>query len=86
MGIHVGSAIAVNLDNRMDYFGNTVNLAARIQGLAKHHTICFSQAVLDEPQCRALLKTWQESRGTRIIHHKANLKGIGETDYYRIED
>jgi len=84
MGLHAGSAIAVNLDQRMDYFGNTVNMAARIQGLADDHTICFTQSILDDPGASAVLKELQRERGIKVLRRQAKLKGIGETAYYRI--
>ena len=31
-GLHVGPCIAVTLNDRLDYFGTTVNLAARLEG------------------------------------------------------
>src|SRR6185503_17183727 len=31
-GVHVGPCIAVTLNDRLDYFGSTVNLAARLEG------------------------------------------------------
>ena len=34
IGIHKGAAIAVTLNERLDYFGQTVNIAARVQHLA----------------------------------------------------
>jgi class 3 adenylate cyclase len=34
VGIHTGHSIAVTLNERLDYFGQTVNIAARVQGLA----------------------------------------------------
>ena len=77
-------AIAVNLDQRMDYFGNTVNMAARIQGLADDHTICFTQSILDDPGASAVLKELQRERGIKVLRRQAKLKGIGETAYYRI--
>ena len=33
IGIHEGPCLAVTLNNRQDYFGQTVNMAARVQGL-----------------------------------------------------
>ncbi|WCL49990.1 adenylate/guanylate cyclase domain-containing protein [Leptospira sp. GIMC2001] len=35
IGIHSGSSLAVNSNDKLDYFGTTVNKAARIQGLAE---------------------------------------------------
>ena len=34
IGIHRGPSIVVALNDRLDYFGQTVNIAARVQGLA----------------------------------------------------
>ena len=34
IGIHEGPCLAVMLNERQDYFGQTVNIAARVQGLA----------------------------------------------------
>ena len=34
IGIHEGPCLAVTLNERQDYFGQTVNIAARVQGLA----------------------------------------------------
>ena len=34
IGIHEGPCLAVNLNERQDYFGQTVNIASRVQGLA----------------------------------------------------
>ena len=32
LGVHVGPSVVVNLNDRLDYFGSTVNMAARLQG------------------------------------------------------
>ncbi len=42
IGAHVGPCLAVTLNERLDYFGRTVNLAARVQGLAAEHEIYLS--------------------------------------------
>lgn len=34
IGLHTGTCIAVQLNEQLDYFGRTVNIAARVQGLA----------------------------------------------------
>jgi class 3 adenylate cyclase len=47
VGIHRGHSIAVTLNDRLDYFGQSVNLAARIQGLAEASEICLSGATWD---------------------------------------
>lgn len=54
--LNTGSCLAVNLDSLIDYFGNTVNLAAKIQAVAGAGQIAFTQAVLDDPEVGKLLK------------------------------
>jgi class 3 adenylate cyclase len=47
IGVHKGAAIAVTLNDRLDYFGQTVNVAARVQNLADADEIFVSQHVYD---------------------------------------
>ncbi|MCC5814280.1 MAG: adenylate/guanylate cyclase domain-containing protein [Leptospira sp.] len=43
IGIHSGSSLAVNSNDKLDYFGTTVNKAARIQGLAEGDEIVMEE-------------------------------------------
>ena len=43
IGIHTGASIAVTLNDRLDYFGQTVNIAARVQGLAEAMVLAATQ-------------------------------------------
>lgn len=45
IGLHKGAAIAVTLNDRLDYFGQTVNIAARVQHLADADEIYLSQDI-----------------------------------------
>ncbi len=48
VGIHAGPALAVTLNERLDYFGTVVNAAARLEALANHgETIISRQAFED---------------------------------------
>jgi len=49
IGMHRGAAIAVTLNDRLDYFGQTVNIAARVQNLAGGDEICVTEDVHDAP-------------------------------------
>jgi class 3 adenylate cyclase len=49
VGLHSGACLAVTLNDRLDYFGQTVNIAARIQGLAGPGEIVVSDDVLRSP-------------------------------------
>jgi class 3 adenylate cyclase len=52
IGLHKKAAIAVTLNDRLDYFGQTVNVAARVQGLADAGEICLTREVHDaRPAC-----------------------------------
>jgi class 3 adenylate cyclase len=55
VGLHMGPSIAVNLNDRLDYFGTTVNMAARLQGQSDGGDIVLSRAVADDPAVRPLL-------------------------------
>jgi class 3 adenylate cyclase len=54
VGLHVGGCIVVTLNGRLDYFGSTVNIAARLSDLAQGGEIILSKAVLKDPEAREL--------------------------------
>jgi class 3 adenylate cyclase len=72
-GIHRGSAVLVNLNNRLDYFGSIVNKAARIQDASKSYEISFSDEVYNDRDFLAALRTIGVSG---IQKHLEDLKGI----------
>lgn len=45
-GVHFGAAVAVTFNDQLDYFGQTVNAAARVQSLARAGEIVVSDEVL----------------------------------------
>jgi len=49
IGLHSGACIAVTLNDRLDYFGGTVNLAARLQGESAGGDIVLSETLAAEP-------------------------------------
>jgi adenylate cyclase len=67
IGIHLSDVIETD-DTNYDIYGNGVNIAARLQTLAPHGGICFSEQVYD--QVRGQLKY-------KVTNHgKKNLKNI----------
>lgn len=72
IGIHHGPAIAVTLNDRLDYFGQTVNIAARVQGVARANEICMTHDVHDAPDVKALLEAFPVD-----VDH-AHLRGVDE--------
>jgi len=62
VGIHVGPAIAVTLNQRLDYFGTSVNVASRLGDLAGGGETVFTEAVAGEPGVQALVTAHRASR------------------------
>jgi adenylate cyclase len=56
-GIHSGPCIAVTLNDRLDYFGSTVNMAARLEGLSTGNDVIISHALYDDPEVRDFVKS-----------------------------
>jgi class 3 adenylate cyclase len=56
-GIHTGPCIAVTLNDRLDYFGSTVNLASRLEGLSTGSDVIVSRTLYDDPEFAQLLET-----------------------------
>ena len=54
-GVHTGPCIAVTLNDRLDYFGSTVNMAARLEGLSTGDDVIISRALYDDPEVRDLV-------------------------------
>ncbi len=72
IGIHEGPCIAVSLNERQDYFGQTVNIASRVQHLATSREIFATSSVLQDPRASSLLS----DRGLNPISHNVTLRGI----------
>jgi class 3 adenylate cyclase len=49
-GVHVGPCIAVTQNERLDYFGSTVNAAARLVGLSTGEDVVVSDAVFRDAE------------------------------------
>jgi class 3 adenylate cyclase len=60
IGIHEGPCLAVNLNERQDYFGQTVNIASRVQGLAQTRSILATAPVIDNPRSADVLGKTRE--------------------------
>jgi class 3 adenylate cyclase len=56
-GLHTGPCIAVTLNDRLDYFGSTVNFAARLEGLSNGTDVIISREVFEDTKVRELLRS-----------------------------
>jgi class 3 adenylate cyclase len=79
LGAHCGPSIAVTLNDNLDYFGQTVNIAARVQSLAGAGEICITDALHAAPGVKDLLS------GRTLTEFDASLRGVeGDAHVYRI--
>jgi class 3 adenylate cyclase len=74
-GIHVGPCIAVALNDRLDYFGTTVNLTARLESLcrAANTALIISAETYADPEVQAWFATQPTLRAEALT---AEVKGF----------
>ena len=74
IGIHEGPCLAVMLNERQDYFGQTVNIASRVQHLASSRAIYATGSVVShEASAQLLSKTGLAP----VLQHQA-LRGVAD--------
>ena len=80
IGLHHGAAIAVTLNDELDYFGQTVNIASRVQEMADADEIWITEDVWNYPGVQALLEPYPAAQRTaefRGIEHPMVVLNIG---------
>jgi class 3 adenylate cyclase len=75
IGIHEGPCLAVTLNDRLDYFGQTVNVAARVQSLAQSRAIFATKSVVEDVQVSKMLETGKY----KLTEQQAALRGVADT-------
>lgn len=69
----------MTLNDRLDYFGQTVNIAARVQGLAGAEEIYLTKSVYHSPGVKELLTEFY------VTPETASLKGVTKAmQVYRV--
>ena len=58
-GLNTGPCIAVTLNDRLDYFGSTVNMAARLEGLSCGSDVIISRSVYEDARVQELIESDQ---------------------------
>jgi class 3 adenylate cyclase len=74
IGIHEGPCLAVTVNDRLDYFGQTVNIAARVQSLADSRAIIATKSVVKNPQVSQML----EASKLKLTEQDTALRGVGD--------
>jgi class 3 adenylate cyclase len=72
IGIHEGPCLAVMLNDRQDYFGQTVNIAARVQNLADSRAIFATGPVVTHGSASKVLELY----GITPLPQQRALRGI----------
>ena len=72
VGLHAGPCIVVNLNGRLDYFGTTVNAAARLEGQSLGGDVVFSSDLMEDPMVRDVVT----APDIRIERGAVELKGF----------
>ena len=75
IGIHEGACLAVMLNDRQDYFGQTVNIAARVQGQVTERAINATGPVVKSPAVVELL----DKAGLTPAEKTVELRGISDS-------
>ena len=75
-GMHSGPCIAVTLNDRLDYFGSTVNMAARLEGLSTGNDVIISRSIHDDPDVRELINS--PDTNLQAVPFEIVLKGFDE--------
>jgi adenylate cyclase len=81
-GLNTGPCIAVTLNDRLDYFGSTVNMAARLEGLSSGADVIISRSVYEDAKVREVI----ESQGLAADEFHMLLKGFEDErfDLWRV--
>jgi class 3 adenylate cyclase len=75
IGIHEGPCLAVMLNERQDYFGQTVNIASRVQNLASSQAIYATGSVVGHAATAELLT----QAGVSPVAQRQTLRGISDS-------
>jgi class 3 adenylate cyclase len=70
LGVCAGACLAVRANERLDFFGTTVNLAARLQARAKGGQLVITEELASQPRVQTLIARFPKAP------FKAALKGI----------
>ncbi|KAF0244247.1 MAG: hypothetical protein FD180_2675 [Planctomycetota bacterium] len=73
--VHFGPCVAVTLNDRLDYFGGTLNMAARLVGLSAGGDCILSHAVRHDPEVEDLFR----AAGNEIEESKAEFDNHDST-------
>lgn len=74
VGFHSGPCIAMRANDRLDYFGTTVNLASRLEHAASGGEVAFTATTATFPHMQAVLRKYS----LRPASERLDIKGFSE--------
>ena len=75
VGVHHGPCIVVNLNDRLDYFGSTVNIAARLPHLSVGGELILSAEIRNDPEVNEYLE--KNAAPNSVARFQGEIRGIG---------
>jgi class 3 adenylate cyclase len=84
VGVHTGPCLAIEANGSTDYFGRTVNVAARVESLARPDELVVSWAVLADEGAAAAIDAAVVA-GASLERDRRQVKGVAdEVDVVRL--
>jgi len=74
IGLHSGPCLAVMLDDRQDYFGQTVNIASRVNELADPTAILATKPIIESSEVARVLS----EASYRTTPRSSQLRGLSD--------
>lgn len=85
VGAHTGSCLAVEANHQVDYFGRTVNVAARVESLANPDELVLSWAMTADLGVQQFLAE-AKAAGCSVVEDRRPVKGVaGEVSIIRVQ-
>jgi class 3 adenylate cyclase len=76
VGLHKGPCIVVNLNDRLDYFGSTVNITARLPNFSQGGELIFTENFYEDPEVRSFVA--ENISPNALTRFAAELKGFDQ--------
>ncbi len=84
VGIHHGPCIVVNLNDRLDYFGSTVNITARLPNFSMGGEVILSEPIRNDPEVIEFLE--KNASPNSLTRFQGEIRGFDQfMDLWRIK-
>jgi len=84
VGIHHGPCIVVNLNDRLDYFGSTVNIAARLPNFSMGGEVIISEPIRNDAEVGEFLE--KHAKPNSLVRFQSEIKGYDQSmDLWRFK-